>query len=131
MPMGKELGDFAFQTTSFGYSPGDGGAETVAMNMEGALEGPDGNLTVLGTLTGSPNADATSGTYTWLGRDFAADGTTRVATGGGYFSASGNGTWALRGYVSWSDGSGGAVEGELNLASRSLTDRFWRRRQSL
>ena len=45
MPMGKELGDFSFKTTSFGYSPGDGGGETVAMNMEGALEGPDGNLT--------------------------------------------------------------------------------------
>ena len=121
MPMGKELGDFSFKTTSFGYSPGEGGAESVAMNMEGSLDGPDGKLTALGTLTANPSADATTGTYTWLGRDFASDGSTRVATGGGFFTASGAGTWALRGYVSWADGSSGAVEGELNLESRSLT----------
>ena len=120
MAMGKELGDFSFKTTSFGYSPGEGGAETVAMNMEGALDGAAGKLTALGTLTGSPNADATSGTYTWLGRDFAADGATRVATGGGFFTANGKGSWAVRGYVLWSDGSGAGIEGELDLASRSL-----------
>ena len=43
------------------------------MNMEGSIEGPNGNLTVLGTLTGEPSADAQNGTYTWLGREFAAD----------------------------------------------------------
>ena len=120
MPMGNVLGEFQFKSTSFTYSPGSDGAEIVAMNMEGSLDGPDGKLTALGTLTASPNADATRGTYTWLGRDFAADGSTRLATGGGFLKASGNGTWALRGYVSWSDGTAGAVEGELNLASRSL-----------
>ena len=125
MAMGKELGDFKFNTTSFGYSPGDGGAETVAMNMEGSLDGAAGKLTALGTLTGSPNTAATSGSYTWLGRDFAADGTTRVATGGGFFTASGKGTWAMRGYVLWSDGSGAGIEGELNLASRSLTGKAY------
>lgn len=125
MAMGKELGDFTFKTTSFGYSPGEGGGETVAMNMEGGLEGAAGKLTALGTLTASPDEAATTGTYTWLGRDFASDGSTRVATGGGFFSKSGNGTWAMRGYVLWSDGSGAGIEGELNLASRSLTGKAY------
>ena len=120
MPIGNELGSFSLKSTSINYSPADGGTEIVDMNMEGSIEGPNGNLTVLGTLTGRPNADAQSGTYTWLGREFAVDGATRIATGGGFFINNGAGTWALRGHILFSDGTGGAVEGQLNLADRSL-----------
>ena len=72
----------------------------------------------------SPSADAKFATYSWTGREFAADGNTRIATGGGYLSSTGANKWALRGYVAFSDGTGGAVEGDMDLASRTLTGKL-------
>ena len=121
MPVGKQIGKFSLKTTSITYSPTGGDSEVIDMNMDGTIDGADGTATVLGTLTGSPSADAKSGTYSWVGREFAANGDTRLATGAGFFNASGTGKWALRGYIAFADGTGGAVEGELELASRTLS----------
>jgi len=121
MPMGNALGKFSLKSTSINYSPTGGGTEIIDMNMEGTMEGPDGAATVLGTLTGEPNEDASGGNYNWIGREFAADGSTRVATGSGFFRATGAGKWALRGTISFSDGANAAVEGDLDLASRTLS----------
>ena len=62
MPIGAELGAFSLKSTSINYTPAGGGSEIIDMNMEGSIEGPSGNLTVLGTLTGEPSADAQNGT---------------------------------------------------------------------
>jgi hypothetical protein len=124
MPIGSELGAFSCKATSFTYSPGEGGLESVEINYEGTIEGSGSSGTVLGTMNVSPSADAKNGTWTWCGREFAADGATRVANGGGFFQSSGTNNWKLRGYIHFSDGSSAATEGDLDLASRSLTGKL-------
>jgi hypothetical protein len=124
MPIGSELGAFSCKATSFTYSPGEGGLESVEINYEGTIEGSGSSGTVLGTMKVSPSADAKNGTWTWCGREFAADGATRVANGGGFFQSSGTNNWKLRGYIHFSDGSSAATEGDLDLASRSLTGKL-------
>ena len=124
MPIGTELGTFSLKATSFTYSPGGGGLESVEINYEGTIEGSGASGTVLGTMNVSPSADAKNGTWTWCGREFAADGATRVANGGGFFQSSGTNNWKMRGYIHFSDGSSAATEGDLDLASRSLTGKL-------
>ncbi len=124
MPIGNEIGAFTCKATSFTYSPSAGGVETVEINYEGSIEGGGASGTVLGTMNVSPSADAKNGTWTWCGREFAADGATRVANGAGFFQSSGANSWNLRGYIHFSDGSSAATEGVLDLASRSLTGKL-------
>ncbi len=68
------------------FQPGEGGVENVEVNYEGSIEGSGASGTVLGTLNVTPNADATNGTWIWCGREFAADGATRMAMGGAFSS---------------------------------------------
>ncbi|MCZ6677428.1 MAG: PEP-CTERM sorting domain-containing protein [Candidatus Poribacteria bacterium] len=81
MPIGNEIGAFSLNSTSITYQPGEGGSETAEINYEGTIEGSGASGTVLGTMKVAPAADATNGTWTWCGREFAADGATRVLTG--------------------------------------------------
>ena len=124
MPIGKEIGAFSCKSTSITYSPGEGGLETAEINYEGTIEGSGASGTVLGTMKVAPAADAANGTWTWCGREFAGDGATRVATGGGFFQSSGTNTWNVRGYIHFSDGSSAATEGVIDLAARSLTGKL-------
>ena len=124
MPIGNELGQFFCKSTSISYSPGEGGAEYVEINYEGSIQGGGANGTVLGTLSGQPSADLSSGTWTWVGREFGGDGSTRVATGSGFFRVNGTNSWDLRGYIYFNDGSCAATEGTMDLASRSLTGKL-------
>jgi hypothetical protein len=119
MPIGNEVGAFSLEVTSTTYSTGADGVSHVQLNMGGELEGDGQSDVVLGTLDIARGTDGGNGTYTWIGQRFSADDT-GLSNGAGFVQPSGDNTWMLRGYNSFPDGTSTAVEGTLELASRSL-----------
>ena len=115
MALGKETGSFSFKITSTRISD-DGAA---AVDCDGTA---DTFGTVLGTLTfagGDPGAQ--NGALSWRGQAFLENGEQVASVGEGSFEALSNHKWRTRLVITASDGQIFASDGQLDLATRSLT----------
>ena len=119
MPIGNEVGAFSLEVTSTTYSNSADGVSHVQLNMGGELEGDGQSDVVLGTLDIARGTDGANGSYTWIGQRFSAEDT-GLSNGAGFIQPSGDNTWMLRGFTTFPDGTSTAVEGTLELASRTL-----------
>ena len=120
MALGKPMAEFSFKAITATYTAGPGSAMTNAINFEGELTGDmagpaQGTLT---TVMAEPNAK--TGTWSWSGVTYLANGDIVGATSQGTIETVGSHKWRLRGQATFSDGHTAAVEGEGDLATRTL-----------
>ncbi len=113
MALGKETGDFSFKITSVNFTE------------DGAIVDCDGTAdnfgTVLGTMTFTSEPGAQNGALSWRGQSYLENGDELGAVGEGAVEALGNHKWRTRLVITISDGQVFASDGQLDLASRSLT----------
>lgn len=120
MALGKPMAEFSFKAITARYTSGPGRAMSSEINFEGELTGnmagpAQGTLT---TVVAEPNAK--NGTWSWSGMTYLANGDIVGATSQGTLETVGSHKWRLLGQATFSDGSTAAVEGEGDLATRSL-----------
>ena len=123
MALGRQTGEFSFKGISSTYIPGPDNAVTTQINFEGSQSGDQPGV-VQGTLTVAGAGDK-SGTWTWCGVGFLENGDSVTAKGQGKWETVGPHSWRLRGLINASDGVTAAVEGEGDLASRSLSGKLF------
>lgn len=117
MALGKPVTEFSLKATSLTYTPGSEGAIVVAQNFEGTATGFGA---VLGTGTATAAAGLKRGTWTWFGAAYLENGEVVTGTGHGTFeSMGGTHKWRTVGFNQLSDGRTLALEGEVNLATRT------------
>lgn len=115
MALGKEIGTFSLKVTSVSYS--DDGA---TLNCDGTA---DNFGTVLGSLTVSGGGDpnVTSGGLSWRGEAYLENGEVLRAAGEGAWEQLGQHKWRTRLVITVSDGQIFASDGQVDLASRSIS----------
>ena len=123
MALGKEIGTSEYKFVSSTYISGPGGTVTVQGNCEGAASGEISGP-AQGTLT-VENAGEQSGTWSWCGGIFPADGNSMLGTGQGTWETAGTYQWKLKGLGQMPDGRTIAVEGKGEMASRSVTFKIY------
>jgi hypothetical protein len=123
MATGKEIGEFSLKFTSLTFTPGPGGSVLVQANCEGTAAGFGA---VLGTGT-FVSAGMKSGTWSWCGAAYLDNGDSITGNGQGTHESSGRHKWRTQGINHLSDGRTLAVEGEIDLASRSWTGKLFER----
>lgn len=106
------------KSTSITKDVDSAGNHTFVLNMEGTVKGGWAG-TVLMTMT-AVTADNKTGTYTASSAAYLTDGSVITSSGSGVSLAIGGHKWQINGTVLLSDGTPLALEGELELASRSL-----------
>jgi hypothetical protein len=119
MASGKQIGEFSFKFTSFTLTPGPAGSVVVQGNCEGPATGYG---TVIGTLTA---VGGKSGTTSWCASAYLDNGEQLSGTGSGTYESSGKHHWRTQGFVQISDGRTVAIEGEVDLATRSWTGKIF------
>jgi hypothetical protein len=115
MAKGKQIGEFSLKFTSFTLTPGPAGSTVIQGNCEGPVTGFG---TVLGTLTA---VGGKGGTLSWCGAGYLDNGDQVSAIGSGTYESSGKHHWRAQMFMQISDGSSIVSEGEIDLATRSLT----------
>lgn len=122
MAAGKPIGEFSFKATAFTFTPGPAGSVLGQMHCEGTGTGFG---TVLGTFsTVSPGQK--SGTWSWCAVAYLDNGDSVTGNGQETFQ-SGLNHWRTQGIIQISDGRTIALEGELDLATRSWTGQLFER----
>ena len=119
MPIGNEMGKFSLTATSFTNFPSEGGVMTATGNMEGEVTGE-----ITGAILLTMNfktSDMKNGTYTSVASVFLENGDNLNGEGSGCYESIGAHKWRLRGHDILSDGSIIAVEGEMDLATRTYS----------
>ena len=124
MPIGNEIATFSFKSTSITYEPGEGDSTHVKLNLDGVFERGGESDVVLGTLDIAAVGDGSGGNYVWTGQRFSSDGAD-IRQGSGYVEADGPSSWKCRGYVDLGDGTKAAVEGVIELETRTLTGKVF------
>ena len=126
MGFGKELGGAEIKSTSMTVTPGPGKGRRIQMNCEGASTGdvpyPG---TILGTLTIEGELNATSGTWSWCGSTFTAEGEILNHDGGGTWERLAPGKLRFHGTEVLSDGGTVGIEMVGELATRTLTAKIY------
>jgi hypothetical protein len=116
---GKAIGEFSFKAITATYSPGPAGGVLNQVNWEGTATGFGA---VFGTTTFAGSGKG--GTYSWCAEAFLDDGGVVTAAGPFTYESVGKHRWSTKGYVEISDGRRFAVEGEVDLSSRSWKGTF-------
>jgi hypothetical protein len=126
MAVGKEIGVYDLKSTSVTLVPGKRDTTTVHINYEGELTGEHA-CTVFATMT-LESPDGKDGTYTICARWFLDTGEILDAVGEGQTTLLGDGhKWLVAGVGKVSNGQNAAVEGEIDLATRSFTGKMFER----
>jgi len=112
MPVGKAIGEFSYKVTSTTYRE-----TSVQINLHGMATGFG---TVEGTMTVTGEPGATSGKVSFCAAAFLDDGKIQNGTGEGTWETVGKHKWRIRG-INYVDGRTFASEGELELATQSLS----------
>ena len=68
MPTGNEIGTWSMDVTSITMMPGEGGAESPHINVEGSATIDGSEEKVIGTITLFPNIEASTGRWEWISR---------------------------------------------------------------
>jgi len=123
MALGKQIGTSEYKTVSTTYIPGPGGAVTLQSNIEGSVSG-EMSGPVQGTIT-VENSGGQSGTWSWCGGVYPADGKTIFAGAQGTWETAGTYQWRLVGLGQLPDGRTVAVEGKAELAARTVTFKIY------
>jgi hypothetical protein len=123
MAAGKPIGEYSLKATSLTLTPGPGGSVLVQANYEGTGTGFG---TVLGTLTAA-SAGQKSGTWSWCAVAYLENGDSVTGTGQGSFQSDKPNHWQTQGIINISDGRTIALEGEIDLATRSWTGKLFER----
>ena len=119
----KQIGEFSLKATTFTFTPGPAGSVLVQMNCEGTGTGFG---TVLGTLT-AVSAGQKSGTWSWCAAAYLDNGDNVTGNGQGTFQSDKPNHWLTQGMIQISDGRTIALEGELDLATRSWKGQLFER----
>jgi hypothetical protein len=122
MALGKQVTEFSLKATSLTYTPGPEGTIIVAQNFEGTATDFG---TVLGTGTATAAAGLKSGTWKWFGVAYLENGEIVTGTGQGTFASMGTHKWRTVGFNQLSDGRTVALEGEVNLATRTWSGKLY------
>jgi hypothetical protein len=121
MAKGKQLGEFSVKFTSLTYTPGPAGSTLVQGNFEGTVGGPySGALLGTSTFVGGK-----SGTYDQCGRGYLDNGDEVSFTADGTYESTGKHHWRTQHVFQLSDGVSGVTEGEIDLATRSWTGKYF------
>ncbi len=124
MALGKQVTEFSMKATSLTYTPGPEGTIIVAQNFEGAATG-FGAGAVLGTGTATAAAGLKSGTWKWFGVAYLENGGILTGTGQGTFESMGTHKWRTVGFNQISDGQTLALEGEVDLTTRTWSGKLY------
>jgi len=122
MALGKQVTEFSLKTTSLTYSPGPEGNIVISQNYEGTATGFGA---VLGTGTATGAIGMKSGTWTWFGAAYLENGDVLSGTGQGTFESMGTHKWRTVGFNQLSDGRTLALEGEVDLATRTWSGKLY------
>lgn len=123
MPVGKEMSSFSLTATSFTNLASDGGVMSAVGNFEGTVTGEIAGAVVL-TLT-LKTSDMKNGTYTSVAGAFLDNGDVLNGEGSGCYESTGAHKWRLRGIDVLSNGSIIAIEGDVELATRSYNGKVY------
>lgn len=115
MALGKSITDFTLKITSLTFTEGAG----ESLNVQGNLVGP-----VLGT-TVFTNAGEKSGTWRFCGVAYLETGDSIRGIAHGTHESSGVHKWRTRGVEKLSDGRTVALEGEVDLATRTWSGQLF------
>ena len=118
MAAGQQSGEFSFKITSLIFTPGPANSVLVQANCEGPVTGFG---TTLGTGT---FVVGKSGTYSGCSACYLDNGEISTYTARGTYESSGRHTWHLQEVGQFSDGRTVEVEGEIDLATRTLTTKY-------
>jgi hypothetical protein len=114
MASGKAIGEFSLKVITSTLSPGPAGSVLNQVNWEGTGTGfgaTFGTATYVGGEKG--------GTFSWCAASYLDNGDGLTGIGQGTYESTGKHRWRTEGFVNISDGRRIAVEGEIDLASRS------------
>ena len=117
MALGKVITEFTLKMTSLTFTVGSGESLDVQGNLDGTATGLGA---VLGTATFG-NAGEKSGTWKFCGAAYLENGDSITGIAHGTHESSGVHKWRTRGVERLSDGRTVALEGEVDLATRSWT----------
>jgi hypothetical protein len=121
MAKGKQLGEFSVKFTSLTLTPGPAGSTLVQGNFEGTVGG-----TYPGTILGTSTfVGGKSGTYDQCVTIYLNNGDQASFTAAGTYESTGKHHWRTQHVFQGSDGSSGVTEGEIDLATRSWTGKYF------
>jgi hypothetical protein len=123
MAVGKQIGEFSLKANTFTFTPGPAGSVLVQVNFEGPATGFG---LVQCTMTAS-SAGQKNGTWSWCAAAYLDNGDSVTGNGQGTFQSSGSHRWSTQGNIQISDGRIIAVEGEVDLATRSWSGKIFER----
>lgn len=115
----QRLGEFSLKITSLAFTSGPGGSTLVHANVEGTATGFGA---VLGTGT---FVVGKSGTHTWCGAAYLDNGEIVLTNGQGTQESSGRHKWHTEDVHHLSNGQTLGVEGEIDLAARTWSGKFF------
>jgi len=116
--MAAEKQSGAYKITSVTFTPGPANSVLAQVNFEGTAPGYG---TVLGTDT---CVVGKSGTYSGCSACYLENGEISTYTAQGKYESSGHHKWRLQEVGQFSDGRTVEVEGEIDLAARTLTTKY-------
>ena len=123
MALGKQIGTSEYKVVSTTYIPGPGGTVTMQSNLDGSVSG-EMSGPVQGTIT-VENPGGQSGTWSWCGGVYPADGKAIFAGAQGTWETAGTYQWRLKGLGPLPDGRTVAVEGRAEMATRTVTFKIY------
>lgn len=121
MALGKSITEFTLKITSLTFTEGAGESLNVQGNLEGTATGFG---PVLGT-TVFTNAGEKSGTWRFCGVAYLETGDSIRGIAHGTHESSGVHKWRTRGVEKLSDGRTVALEGEVDLATRTWSGQLF------
>ena len=125
MALGKQIGAFSGQPTSFTFALGPGNADTYQANMEGTVSGERGEGGYASTRYMVVEPGAKSGTWNELGLAAWKDGTNLGFRSQGTWEEISAGKWRYRGTGRFSDGSTYAIEFEGDWGTRTWAGKLY------
>ncbi len=114
MAKGKAVGEFSFKLAGITSIPGPAGSVLNQVNWEGTATQYGAVFTTY-TFVGGPK----NGTFSECGTAFLDNGDGLNGIGQGTYESNGKNRWHTAGFIQISDGRRLALEGEIDLASRS------------
>lgn len=119
MAIGRQLGTFELEATSFSLAKAKGDMLDTHLNFEGEMTGEvAGQILVSMTIS---SADGKDGTYETCGRYFLDDGTVIDAFTQGKTTSLGNHRWRVAGVGKTSRGASIAIKGEIDIKKHSYS----------
>ena len=125
MALGKKLGSFELQATSFSLSKAKGDSIQTQLNFEGMMNGDvEGRILVTMTIV---SKDGKDGTFETCGRYFLENGEVIDALTSGKTTSLGGQKWRVAGVGDTSAGQSIATRGEIDLADHAYSGELFER----